>query len=165
MEYNLLSQINPGRHNWRIKVRIARIWHVSGTSKGKDFSSLELVLVDEEVHHIIHLLFFVNIASIVIFTSSLFCRAKELPLPLDRKTNKFSKSLVEGHCYYIRNFQVSKQERKFKAIPSTYTIFFTSWTTTQEIHAEVTANLPRYFFNFVDYGDLDHIIEQDMTKV
>ncbi|PVH34860.1 hypothetical protein PAHAL_7G047400 [Panicum hallii] len=121
MEYNLLSQINPTRHNWRIKVRITRMWQVSGTSKGKDFSSLELVLIDEE---------------------------KDL--------NKFSKSVVEGHRYYIRNFQVSKQERKFKAIPSTYTNFFTSWTIIEEICSEVSVNLPRYIFNFVDYDDLDH---------
>jgi hypothetical protein len=63
---------------------------------------------------------------------------------------------VEGHRYYIRNFQVSKQERKFKAIPSTYTNFFTSWTIIEEICSEVSVNLPRYIFNFVDYDDLDH---------
>ncbi|PUZ46273.1 hypothetical protein GQ55_7G044000 [Panicum hallii var. hallii] len=131
MEYNLLSQINPTRHNWRIKVRITRMWQVSGTSKGKDFSSLELILIDEEGQGI---------------TASI--GQKDL--------NKFSKSVVEGHRYYIRNFQVSKQERKFKAIPSTYTNFFTSWTIIEEICAEVSVNLPRYIFNFVDYDDLDH---------
>ncbi|RLM70118.1 uncharacterized protein C2845_PM17G06740 [Panicum miliaceum] len=131
MEYNLLSQINPTRHNWRIKVGISRMWQVSGTSKGKDFSSLELVIVDEEGQGI---------------TGSI--GQKDL--------NKFLKSVVEGHCYYIRNIQVSKQERKFKAIPSTYTIFFTSWTIIEDIRAEVSANIPHYIFNFVDYDDLDH---------
>lgn len=51
MEYNLLSQINPSRHNWCIRVRVARMWTVSGTSKGRSFSGMELVLVDEEVRH------------------------------------------------------------------------------------------------------------------
>jgi hypothetical protein len=54
MEYSLLSQINTARHNWCIKVRVARMWQVSGTSKGRNFASMELVLVDEEVHLMAH---------------------------------------------------------------------------------------------------------------
>ena len=50
MEYNLLSEINPSRHNWRIKVRVARMWKLSRTSKGTAFAAIELILVDEEVH-------------------------------------------------------------------------------------------------------------------
>lgn len=49
MEHSLLSQINPSRHNWCIKVRVARMWKLSGTSKGKGFTAMELLLVDEEV--------------------------------------------------------------------------------------------------------------------
>ncbi|CAN6348260.1 unnamed protein product [Urochloa humidicola] len=131
MEYNLLSQLKPTRHNWRVKVRVARMWQVSGTSKGKDFSSIELVLVDEEGEGI---------------TASIG----------ERVLKKFSKSIAEGRYYCVRNFQVSKQERKFKAIPSTYTIFFTSWTIVEEIPAEASANLPLYIFNFVDFDDIDH---------
>ncbi|XP_072146352.1 replication protein A 70 kDa DNA-binding subunit B-like [Setaria viridis] len=131
MEYSLLSQINPARHNWCVKVRVARMWQVSRTSKGRDFASMELVVVDEEGQGIM--------ASII-----------------DKALKKFSKSIVEGHCYCVRNFQVSKQERKFKAIPSTYTIFLTPWTIIEEIHAEVSASLPRYVFSFVDFDDLDH---------
>uniref|UniRef100_K3ZLQ2 ATP-dependent DNA helicase n=1 Tax=Setaria italica TaxID=4555 RepID=K3ZLQ2_SETIT len=110
-----------------LHVRVARMWQVSRTSKGRDFASMELVVVDEEGQGIM--------ASII-----------------DKALKKFSKSIVEGHCYCVRNFQVSKQERKFKAIPSTYTIFLTPWTIIEEIHAEVSASLPR----FVDFDDLDH---------
>jgi hypothetical protein len=49
MEYILLSQINPMRHNWRIKVRAARVWQLSRTSKRKGFSTMEFILVDEEL--------------------------------------------------------------------------------------------------------------------
>ncbi|KAF0926335.1 hypothetical protein E2562_023058, partial [Oryza meyeriana var. granulata] len=48
MEYSILSQLNPTRHNWRIKVRVSRLWHLSGISKGRGFSAMELILVDEE---------------------------------------------------------------------------------------------------------------------
>jgi hypothetical protein len=56
--------------------------------------------------------------------------------------NKFSKTIVEGHSYFIRNFHVSSMARRFKFVPGPYTIFFTSWTIVQGIPAEVSANLP-----------------------
>ncbi|CAL5058208.1 unnamed protein product [Urochloa decumbens] len=131
MEYNLLSQINPTRHNWCIKVRVARMWKVSGTSKGRGFTALELVLVDEEG---------------VGITASVG----------QRDMNKFADFLVEGRSYMIKKFQVSKQARRFNAVSNTQTIFFTSWTTAEELPAELSTNLPLYFFNFVDFEDLDH---------
>ncbi|CAD6242554.1 unnamed protein product [Miscanthus lutarioriparius] len=36
-----------------------------------------------------------------------------------------------------------------------YTIFFTPWTIIEEIPPELSASLPLYVFNFVDFGDLD----------
>jgi hypothetical protein len=73
---------------------------------------------------------------------------------------KFSKTIVEGHSYFIRNFQVSSMARRFKAVSSPYTIFFTSWTIVQEIPAEVSANLPLYIFKFMDFESLNHIARQ-----
>jgi hypothetical protein len=49
MSYSLLSHINPTRHNWCIKVRVARMWHSSRTSKGNGATAMELALVDEQV--------------------------------------------------------------------------------------------------------------------
>jgi hypothetical protein len=49
MEYNLLSKIDPTRHNWTIKVRVARMWKLSSTPKWKGVTAMELVLVDEQV--------------------------------------------------------------------------------------------------------------------
>ncbi|WVZ59866.1 LOW QUALITY PROTEIN: hypothetical protein U9M48_009958 [Paspalum notatum var. saurae] len=131
MRYNMLADLNPTRYNWCIKVRVVRMWHVSSIAKGKNFASTELILADEE--------------------------GLAIPACIGQKNiHKFSSSMAEGRSYYIRNFQVSKQERKFKAIPSTYTIFFTSWTGIEEIPAEESTNLPRYIFYFVDFEDLDH---------
>ncbi|KAJ1259261.1 hypothetical protein BS78_10G140800 [Paspalum vaginatum] len=129
MAYSLLSDLNPTRYNWCIKVRVVRMWHISGVSRGKNFASTELVLADEGV----------GITACI----------------GQKNMDKFSDSIIEGRSYYIRNFQVSKQERRFKAVPSTHTIFFNSWTTIEEIAAEESANLPLYIFNFVDFEDLD----------
>jgi hypothetical protein len=74
--------------------------------------------------------------------------------------NKFSKTIVERHSYFIRNFQVSSTARRFKAVPGPYTIFFTSWTIVQEILTEVSVNLPLYIFNFVDFESLNHRARQ-----
>lgn len=49
MEYTLVSQINPTRHNWTIKVRVARMWKVSWNPKATGVTGMELLLVDEEV--------------------------------------------------------------------------------------------------------------------
>jgi hypothetical protein len=70
IEFTLLSQINPTRHNWRIKVRAARAWWVFGTSKGKGFSTKEFFLVDEEVQ-CLHTYYFV-LLDIYICASILF---------------------------------------------------------------------------------------------
>ncbi|KAG2641683.1 hypothetical protein PVAP13_2KG236958 [Panicum virgatum] len=129
MEYNLLSQINPSRHNWCIRVRVARMWMVSGTSKGRSFSGMELVLVDEEGIGI---------------TASIG----------QKDMNKFAKLLVEGRSYMIKNFQVSWQVRKFNAVPNKQSIFLTS--AVEELSADLATDMPHYFFNFVDFEDLDH---------
>jgi hypothetical protein len=76
MDYNMLSEINPTKYNWRVKVRAARIWQISGNSKGKEFSSMELILVDEEVHQLACLICFRDIFVPITFTLSiLFYRA------------------------------------------------------------------------------------------
>jgi hypothetical protein len=54
MEYTLLSQITPARHNWSIKVTVARMWKLSWSTKGKGITAMELVLVDEEVCPLLH---------------------------------------------------------------------------------------------------------------
>ncbi|TVU21884.1 hypothetical protein EJB05_31555, partial [Eragrostis curvula] len=130
MEYNLLSEINPTRRNWRIKVRVARMWHLSGIAKGKGLTSMELALVDEEG---------VGITACI----------------GQNELNNFKDTLMEGHSYFIKNFQVSKQARRFNAVPSTYTIYLTSWTIVQEVPVELSAGLPHYIFNFVDFQELD----------
>lgn len=70
--------------------------------------------------------------------------------------NKFADFLVEEHCYMIKKFQVSRQPRKFNAVPNRQTIFFTSWTVVEELPTELCTNLPLYIFNFVDFEELDH---------
>ncbi|CAD6207225.1 unnamed protein product [Miscanthus lutarioriparius] len=131
MEYTLVSQINPTRHNWTIKVRVARMWKLSSTPKWKGVTAMELVLVDEEG---------VGITACI--------GHKDL--------SKFADSLVEGRSYMIKKFQVSRQARKYSAVPNPQTIYFTPWTVVEEIPTELATQLPLYVFNFVDFEELTH---------
>ncbi|CAD6207210.1 unnamed protein product [Miscanthus lutarioriparius] len=131
MEYTLVSQINPTRHNWTIKVRVARMWKLSSTPKWKGVTAMELVLVDEEG---------VGITACIGY--------KDL--------SKFADSLFEGSSYMIKKFQVSRQARKYSPVPNPQTIYFTPWTVVEEIPTELATQLPLYVFNFVDFEELTH---------
>ncbi|KAL5218747.1 hypothetical protein ABZP36_019431 [Zizania latifolia] len=100
MEYSVLSRIDSTRHNWRIKVRVSRMWHLSGTSKGRSFAAVELILVDEEETGI---------------TASIG----------ENKVAKFLLSIVEGHAYFFQNFHVSKERQNPTnvSVVYAYTIF------------------------------------------
>ncbi|KAL5229683.1 hypothetical protein ABZP36_028459 [Zizania latifolia] len=91
MEYSVLSQIDSTRHNWRIKVRVSRMCHISRTSKGRSFAAVELILVDEEGTGI---------------TASIG----------ENEVAKFSLSIVEGQAYFFRNFCVSKDTRNGRSL-------------------------------------------------
>ena len=56
----------------------------------------------------------------------------------------------------IRKFQVSRQARKYSAVPNPQTIYFTPWTVVEEIPTELATQLPLYVFNFVDFEELTH---------
>ena len=70
--------------------------------------------------------------------------------------SKFADSLVEGRSYMIKKFQVSRQARKYSAVPNPQTIYFTPWTVVEEIPTELATQLPLYVFNFVDFEELTH---------
>ncbi|MCH85459.1 replication factor A protein [Trifolium medium] len=44
--FDFLSDVLPGRTSWRFKVRIARMWEVTGYLRPDQVTSIEMVLVD-----------------------------------------------------------------------------------------------------------------------
>jgi hypothetical protein len=44
-----VSAIRSGRFDWKLRVRVVRIWEVTGHGVSDDVSSLEIILVDEFV--------------------------------------------------------------------------------------------------------------------
>jgi len=86
MEYTLVSQINPTRHNWTIKVRVARMWKLSLTPKWKGVTAMELVLVDEEVCPLLHADICYFPLTVAVQSETLYIRAWVLPLASGIKT-------------------------------------------------------------------------------
>jgi hypothetical protein len=48
-KYATLNDINPARNDWKIKVRVSRIWKVVNTHQNDELISLDMVLIDEKV--------------------------------------------------------------------------------------------------------------------
>ena len=86
MEYTLVSQINPTRHNWTIKVRVARMWKLSLTPKWKGVTAMELVLVDEQVCPLLHAGTCYFSLTVSMQSETLYIRAWVLPLASGIKT-------------------------------------------------------------------------------
>ena len=47
-DYSLLHELNGNKENWKIKVRVTRLWDDYNLKNG-DFMSLNMVLLDEQV--------------------------------------------------------------------------------------------------------------------
>lgn len=54
---DLVNDIVPGRLNWRIKVRVIRMWEVPTFLKPNQANSLEMVLLDQMVCILLCVLF------------------------------------------------------------------------------------------------------------
>ena len=82
----MVSQINPSRHNWTIKVRVARMWKVSWNPKATGVTGMELLLVDEEVCPLLHADICHFPLTVVVPSETLYIRAWILQLASGIKT-------------------------------------------------------------------------------
>ena len=49
-KYNMINDISPLNENWKIKVRIIRLWETPNNKKADIIGSIDMVLVDEKVN-------------------------------------------------------------------------------------------------------------------
>ncbi|GJX76228.1 nucleic acid-binding, OB-fold, replication protein A, OB domain protein [Tanacetum coccineum] len=101
MDSNLtnLSQLTPFRDDWKIKVRVIRLWKLPDFKNPLVTYSLEMVLMDEEgckIH-----------ASV-------------------KKTlvSEFDSKLEQGQCYYLSDFGVTERKAKHHVVAHKYRINF-----------------------------------------
>ena len=56
--YNYISEISMSKMSWNLKVRVVRLWHIPDREKPENSNSIELIIQDEKVHTLLHVIFF-----------------------------------------------------------------------------------------------------------
>lgn len=134
--FKSLKDVSPGSYNWRIKVRIIRIWR--GVSRtGEQFKGFNLLLLDDKNYRL-HA-----------FVPGFQAEEKE-------------KSLELGKIYKIYNFVVKKyqMDEKFRCVHSDKQIIFTNHTKVEEV-IETDGLIQHNMFDFFDLDDLKAIANQN----
>ncbi|KAJ1393722.1 Nucleic acid-binding, OB-fold [Sesbania bispinosa] len=124
----LLSSITPGpgRVDWKIRVRIIRLWRLPEFKNPLQTSALEMLLVDEEE---VRIHAYVKNALITTFEGT----------------------LKEGSVYVMENLLVAENKMKFKTTSHAYKLGFMQSTRVTEIEAD---NIPSHSFLFVPFPDI-----------
>ncbi|XP_024628783.1 replication protein A 70 kDa DNA-binding subunit C [Medicago truncatula] len=131
---DLVNDIVPGRLNWRIRVRVVRMWEVPTFLKPNQANSLEMVLLDQMG---------VKIQAIV---------RKQL-------IYVFQKRLREGEVYNISYFSVAPSTGSYRAATHPYKIVFQMTTKVQSC---TSATIPLYGLSFTSIVDVsNHTVEYD----
>ncbi|KAL0005882.1 hypothetical protein SO802_013443 [Lithocarpus litseifolius] len=126
MSYNLIKQLSDKNENWKVRVRLSRMWEAVNR-KNLELISLDMVLIDEQddtIHATIQ----------------------------KNNVKKFQAQLREGQLYSLSNFRVDtyKEKDSYRPISKDKKINFLRTTVIEELkEAEVT--ISQHKFEFVDY--------------
>ncbi|KAK7823504.1 hypothetical protein CFP56_035409 [Quercus suber] len=126
MSYNLIKQLSDKNENWKVRVRLSRMWEAVNR-KNLELINLDIVLIDEQddtIHTTIQ----------------------------KNNVKKFQAQLREGQLYSLSNFRVNtyKEKDSYRPISKEKKINFLRTTVIEELkEAEVT--ISQHKFEFVDY--------------
>ncbi|KAJ1400508.1 hypothetical protein SESBI_29493 [Sesbania bispinosa] len=101
--FHKINSICERRQNWRLRVKLVRVWSMCAVATPSDPYAMQMVFVDEE--------------------------GGKIEAIVQRQfMKKFSQCLVEGEVYKISNFGVSSNGGKFRASGHDYKLSFTACT-------------------------------------
>ncbi|KAL1831293.1 hypothetical protein ACET3Z_000944 [Daucus carota] len=129
--FDQLSSLNTSRTNWRVKVRVTRMWPSgSNASNGKDgiVKGYNLILLDDDNCHVHAYVYGDN-------------------------GKKLSEPIVEGGLYILSNFFTREALGSLKPVSSKIIINF-SPATSVELVPEDDFMIPFHKFEFVDLSEL-----------
>ncbi|KAL1805562.1 hypothetical protein ACET3Z_028630 [Daucus carota] len=129
--FDQLSSLNTSRTNWRVKVRVTRMWSSgSNASNGKDgiIKGYNLILLDDDNCHVHAYVYGDN-------------------------WKKLSEPIVEGGLYILSNFFTREALGSLKPVSSKIIINF-SPATSVELVPEDDFMIPFHKFEFVDLSEL-----------
>ncbi|KAL0006398.1 hypothetical protein SO802_013959 [Lithocarpus litseifolius] len=128
MSYNLIKQLSDKNENWKVRVRLSRMWEAVNR-KNLELISLNMVLIDEQYQDdTIHATIQKN------------------------NVKKFQAQLREGQLYSLSNFRVDtyKEKDSYRPISKDKKINFLRTIVIEKLkEAEVT--ISQHKFEFVDY--------------
>ncbi|KAJ1376758.1 hypothetical protein SESBI_49607 [Sesbania bispinosa] len=101
--FHKINSICGRRQNWRLKVKLVRVWNMCVVATPNDPYAMQMVFVDEE--------------------------GRKIEVVVQKQyMKKFAQCLVEGEVYRITNFGVSSNGGKFRAAGHDYKLSFSACT-------------------------------------
>ncbi|KAL0004896.1 hypothetical protein SO802_012457, partial [Lithocarpus litseifolius] len=128
MEYTTLKQISWDKDNFKVKVRVLRMWDAINIANNHDLISLDMILVDKE-GTLIHVSIRKNLAQ------------------------SYRPQLNEGRIYTITNFLVEENKGNYCPVHNKFKILFNSTTSISKFNG-FNHSIPQSQFEFVDYGTI-----------
>ncbi|KAK1365087.1 hypothetical protein POM88_040648 [Heracleum sosnowskyi] len=136
-QYHCLRELRPNSYNWKIKVRIIRLWR--GVSKnGEEFKGLNMLLLDDK-------------------------NGRMHAFVPGTVIEKHEGKLCLGTICIIQNFSVKdyKTEEKFRCVKNERQIILTTYTTVSTMD-ENDLLIANNLFDFSDLQDLDQVANQNV---
>ncbi|TKY60913.1 Replication protein A 70 kDa DNA-binding subunit A [Spatholobus suberectus] len=146
---SFIEKIVPGTLEWRLRVRIIRLWKQTEYNNPMQIKSTELKLLDEK-------------------TARIQATIKRSLI------EQFQTTIEKGSAYLIENLLVAKTDPKFKATKHKYKLSFMKSTKCTKFE---TDSIPKTYFDFLpftkileglDQGFLfvviGHVVEKDNIK-
>ncbi|KAK1378621.1 hypothetical protein POM88_025365 [Heracleum sosnowskyi] len=125
--YDKLKNLDESRSNWKIKVRVTRMW--PSISYSQDIlHGFNFILIDDENHHV-----------------------HAFALPED--WNKFLTVILEGRLYEISDFYAKRAQGHLRSVSSEFKIYFTDSTVVRPILID-DLQIPMHKFEFVDFNQI-----------
>ena len=164
-KYATLNDINPARNDWKIKVRVSRIWKVVNTHQNDELISLDMVLIDEKVSFYIkaqtEFQYFMHTNLLSYWLS--FCSTLQenwIHATIPKKFIAKNRELIEeGKVYKIQNFIITDNKKKYKIVENEYMLQFNDETEIERVY-ENLPNIITNKFKFVSFeavnGRLDN---------
>ncbi|KAJ1427593.1 hypothetical protein SESBI_09478 [Sesbania bispinosa] len=107
--FHPISSLCERRQNWRLRVKLVRLWKMTSVANPNDPYATQMVFVDEEGGRI------------------------EATVP-KQHMSRFNHALVEGQIYNITNFGLLRNSGKFRAVVHEFKLIFNA--TTRVIHTQ-----------------------------
>ncbi|KAJ1417721.1 hypothetical protein SESBI_16388 [Sesbania bispinosa] len=125
MTSSLIKELFPTKEDWRLKVKVSRLWDVPRRDS-KGVAAVNMILIDEEGNKI----------QASIFQPELI--------------SKFESCINEGNCYNIENLSIGENSGNYKSTKHPYRITFGFETKVTPCEAVI----PDYAFDFAPFDKI-----------